>query len=104
MFTPLASAQAFITCGSFTAIHAILETPFEINFSELFINPGKCLAEQVGVKAPGRANKTTVEDSKYSSMLICLIPSSSLLTKTPEGKVSPIFTDIQNSSKNSLLN
>jgi len=33
--------------------------PFFLAESKLFTNPGKCLAEQTDVKAPGRPNKIT---------------------------------------------
>ena len=75
-------------------MHAIFEIPLSINELTLLIKPGKCLAEQVGVNAPGNANKTTFLFAKYSSVVISFIPSLPFTLNTPSGNLSPILIDI----------
>ena len=64
--------------------------PFDLSWWSAAINPGKCLLEHVGVKAPGMPNNIT-----FSSPITCLIDVSlglSSKVKTfASGSVSPFF-------------
>ena len=48
-----------MTKASLTAMHAIVSTPLALNAGALSLKPGRWRAEQVGVKAPGSANRAT---------------------------------------------
>src|SRR5450631_135678 len=61
MFPAFWSApQACMTHESFTAMQAIVSTPFAFRSSALTTRPGMCVFEQPGVNAPGTANSTTL--------------------------------------------
>ena len=51
--------QAFITNASFTDRQAIVATPLLLMSAAFSTKPGRCLASQVGVNAPGTENSTT---------------------------------------------
>ena len=61
--------QAPITKASLTEMQAIASTPLAFSASKFSTKPGTCLAEQVGVKAPGSANSATVLPAKKLSVL-----------------------------------
>ena len=66
---PALAPQASITNMSFTAIQAMVSTPFALMASALSMNPGRCSFEQVGVNAPGTENTTTFLPLNNSSVL-----------------------------------
>ena len=55
---PWASPHAFMTKGSLTARQATSSMPLAFNASKCVKYPGKWVAEQPGVKAPGTPNNT----------------------------------------------
>jgi hypothetical protein len=61
---PPLSDQALSTKASLTAVQAISSIPFAFSSSALSTNPGRCLAEHVGVKAPGTENSATFRPLK----------------------------------------
>ncbi|KAF5795845.1 hypothetical protein HanXRQr2_Chr08g0344461 [Helianthus annuus] len=67
---PKSAFQAFITNASLTETHAIVSTPFDFNSPDFSTNPGRCFWEQVGVKAPGTANKMVFLDLVRSEMVV----------------------------------
>src|ERR1700743_3953528 len=81
--------QAFITNTSFTAVHAMVSTPFALIWSASSTKPGRCLASQVGVKAPGTENSTTVLPPKSCSVVIFCGPSLVMRVNAPSGILSP---------------
>ena len=52
------------TNGSLTEVQTISSTPFAFSSSAFSTKPGRCFAEQVGVKAPGTANSATLRPLK----------------------------------------
>jgi hypothetical protein len=70
-------------------MHAIVSTPFALNASAFCVNPGKCLALQVGVNAPGTANSTTFLPLKISSVEVSLGPSAVAIISFMDGIWSP---------------
>ena len=62
--------QASMTKASLTERQAMASTPFPLMSLACWTKPGRCLAEQVGVKAPGRPNNTTVLPLNRSSVVI----------------------------------
>ena len=54
---PVFSPQAFITKASLTDTQAIWSTPLALSASACARKLGTCLAEQVGVNAPGTAKR-----------------------------------------------
>src|SRR5262245_9560874 len=81
--------QASITNASLTDRQAIVSTPLALSAPALCTNPGRCLAEQVGVKAPGRANSTTVLPLNRSSVEMVWMPSEFLYFRFVAGILSP---------------
>ncbi|KAI3770319.1 hypothetical protein L6452_01447 [Arctium lappa] len=61
--------HAFITKTSLTKIHAIVLTPFALRSPDFSTNPGRRFYEQVGVKAPGMANRIAFLDLVRSKMV-----------------------------------
>ena len=53
------------------------------------MKPGRCLAEQVGVNAPGRPNRTTFLPLNISSVVMSLMPSLVMCFSLTEGTLSP---------------
>src|SRR3546814_4971166 len=60
--------QASITKASLTAMQAMVSTPLALNSAAFCTKPGRCLAEQVGVKAPGTENSTTRSEEHTSEL------------------------------------
>jgi len=56
---PFAFPHALITHASLNAVTATISTPLAFSFDKFSMYPGKWLAEQVGVKAPGVEKRTT---------------------------------------------
>src|SRR4051794_18735688 len=78
-----------MTKASLTERQAILPTPFDLISSAFCTKPGRCLAEQVGVKAPGSANSATFP-LKNSSVETSFIPSAVFcFSLMPLGILSP---------------
>src|SRR5579864_2902118 len=71
-------------------MQAMVSTPLAFNLSASATNPGTCLAEQVGVKAPGRAKATTFfPGGKISAVVIALGPSGPSMRNVALGILSP---------------
>src|SRR3954451_3435612 len=87
--TPECLPHAFITNTSFTAMQAIVSTPFARTWSASCTKPGRCLASQVGVKAPGTENRTTFFPLNNSSVVTSLGPSLVIVLSLPAGMRSP---------------
>src|SRR3546814_17240000 len=51
--------HAPITKATLTAVQTISSTPFALRSAALSTKPGRCLAEQVGVQAPGTEKSAT---------------------------------------------
>src|SRR3569832_155474 len=89
-------AHAPITTASFTLRHQISSTPAFLSSSNFSTKPGTCLAEQVGVNAPGRAKRAIVLPFAASAVLTGFGPMEQPLPSTSEyscrvaaGSVSP---------------
>src|SRR5271170_7910454 len=87
--------QAFITKTSLTAVQAMVSTPFALILSASSTNPGKCLASQVGVNAPGTENSTTVLPANNCSVVIFCGPSEVMRVNAPSGILSPALMVIE---------
>src|SRR5581483_7963640 len=74
-----------MTNASLTERQAILSTPFFLISSALPTKPGRCLAEQVGVNAPGSANNTVLPLPKISSLVMSFIFTDGILSPTLMG-------------------
>ena len=61
---------------------------------EYSTNPGKCLAEHVGVNAPGTEKTTIFLSEKYSATFISITPSELKVFSVTEGILSPLDTAI----------
>src|ERR1700712_151537 len=92
---PCSLPQAPMTKTSLTAIQAIVSTPLAFIASAFCTKPGRCLALQVGVKAPGTANKTTFLPLKISSVEISFGPSAVATINFMDGIVSPTLIVIE---------
>jgi hypothetical protein len=67
-----------MTKGSLTLMHATVSTPLALSSSEASTNPGRCLSEHVGVKAPGTAKSTTrLPLVRASTVSSCMLLSAS---------------------------
>ena len=86
---PWSLPQAPITNASFTARQTMLSTPLALNAAAFCTKPGRCLALQVGVKAPGTANSTTFLPLNISSVEISLGPSEVPCISFMDGMESP---------------
>ena len=62
---PALLPQASITKASLTETQAMLSTPLLLISSAFSMKPGRCLRLQVGVKAPGTANRMTFLPAAY---------------------------------------
>src|SRR5215475_8136022 len=93
--TPWALPHAFITKTSFTAMQAMVSTPLARIWSASCTKPGRCLASQVGVKAPGTENSTTVLPLKSSSVVMSFGPSLVIRLSLPAGMRSPALMAIR---------
>src|SRR5476649_1972155 len=79
-----------MTKASLTEMQAMVSTPFALNLSASATKPGTCLAEQVGVKAPGSAKATTfLPGAKSSSVVTGLGPSGPIVRSVALGTLSP---------------
>src|ERR1044072_2479615 len=87
--TPLALPQAVITKASLAAVQAISSIPLARISSDFSTKPGRCLAEQVGVKAPGTEKSAMRRPLKYSSDSMASGPSSVALTSLVFGRRAP---------------
>src|SRR5512142_2264444 len=85
--------QAPMTNASLTEMQAMVSTPLPLILSNEPTNPGTCLAEQVGVKAPGRAKATTfLPGANNSSVVTALGPSGPIVRSVAWGTLSPTLT------------
>ena len=89
---PWLSAQAPMTKASLTEMQAMVSTPLAVISPRRSLKPGRWRAEQVGVKAPGTANRATVLPAKISSVVTGRGPSSVARVRLAEGMRSPIWT------------
>src|SRR3546814_1074603 len=72
-------------------MQAMGSTPLALNSAAFCTKPGRCLAEQVGVKAPGTENSTTFLPLNSSSVEISLMPSSVFTRNAALGTRSPTW-------------
>src|ERR1700754_386272 len=87
--TAWSSAQARMTKASLTEMQAITSIPLALIACACCLKPGRCLAEQVGVKAPGTANRATRLPAKTSSVFTGLGPSAVASDSFTLGSLSP---------------
>src|SRR5215471_3339444 len=74
-------------------MQAMVSTPLALILSNEVTKPGTCLAEQVGVKAPGRAKATTfLPAGNSSSVVTALGPSGPIMRRVALGTLSPTLT------------
>eukprot|EP01018_Ginkgo_biloba_P018226 Gb_33383 [translate_table: standard] len=74
-------------------MQAIVSTPLALSSSAFSTNPGRCFWEQVGVKAPGTASRTTFFPLvKSETVIVWSSPSLSKYERVASGSFSP--TDI----------
>src|ERR1700761_4341802 len=78
-----------MTNASLTAMQAMVSTPLAFSASAFCTKPGRCLALQVGVNAPGTAKRTTFLPLKISSVEISFGPSGVATISFMDGIVSP---------------
>src|SRR5262249_28930857 len=83
------SSQAASTNGSFTAMHTTRSTPCFLKSSALSMKPGRCLRWQVGVKAPGTANRTTRLPANTSLVVKISSPLGRATLNVASGRLSP---------------
>src|ERR1700761_6918368 len=87
--TSWALPEASITNTSFTDTQAIRSMPLALRSAAWSLKPGRWRAEQVGVKAPGTANRATVLPAKMSLVVFAWGPSGVMVRKVASGKRSP---------------
>src|SRR4029453_413153 len=87
--TPAYLPQPFMTKTSLTAMHTILSTPLPRSAAALSTKPGRCLASQVGVNAPGTENSTTRPLPRSSAAVTLTGPSAPMIFSLPSGILSP---------------
>jgi len=78
-----------MTNTSFTPVTAMVLTPFALMAAALFRKLGMCMLVQVGVKAPGTANRATFLPLKMSSVVLGLGPSAVMTRNVALGRRSP---------------
>src|SRR5258707_3010295 len=78
-----------MTKASLTDRQAITSTPLPLMSPASCLKPGRCLAEQVGVKAPGRANSATFLPATNSSVVTGFGPSAVASVRVTLGSLSP---------------
>src|SRR5579859_4635937 len=78
-----------MTKASLTERQAITSTPLLLISEASCLKPGRCLAEQVGVNAPGSANSATFLPPKNSSVVTGLGPSAVARVRVTLGSLSP---------------
>src|SRR5688572_1913581 len=81
--------QAPMTNTSLTAMQAMVSTPLALMSAAFSTKPGRCLASQVGVNAPGTENSTTRLPLNSSSVVIFCGPSLLMTCSEPAGNLSP---------------
>src|SRR5438094_317166 len=82
--------HASMTKASFTATHTMSSTPLARIFWASATKPGRCFMEQVGVKAPGTAKRTTLFPLNISPRATSFgAPSFISLSFKSSGSVSP---------------
>src|SRR5271170_6051926 len=77
----------------------MVSTPLALILSASSTKPGKCLASQVGVNAPGTENSTTVLPANSCSVVTFCGPSEVMRVNAPSGILSPALIVIALSSK-----
>src|SRR5665647_3555673 len=87
--SPVDFFQASMTNTSFTPVTAMALTPFALMAAALFRKLGMCMLVQVGVKAPGTANRATFLPLKMSSVVLGLGPSAVITRNVAFGNLSP---------------
>src|ERR1700761_3760349 len=87
--TPWFSPQAFITNTSLTETQAMVSTPLALKSATCCLKLGRCLAEQVGVKAPGTANSATFLPANSASVVSGPGPSAPKGVNVAAGTLSP---------------
>src|SRR5262249_18521119 len=83
--------QAFMTNTSLTAMQAMVSTCFALMASACWTKPGRCLALQVGVKAPGTENSTTFLPLNSSAVVMSAGPLSDIVLNVPSGMRLPTW-------------
>src|SRR5664280_3545206 len=92
---PVDFFQASMTNTSFTPVTAMALTPFALMAAALFRKLGMCMLVQVGVKAPGTANRATFLPLKMSSVVLGLLGPSAVMTRNVAlGSLSPTLMGI----------
>src|ERR1700692_2244299 len=87
---PVDFFQASMTKASLTAVTAMVSTPLALKAAALFTKLGICMLVQVGVKAPGTANRATFLPLKMSSVVLGLLGPSAVMTRNVVvGSLSP---------------
>src|ERR1035437_5251341 len=86
---PVAFFQASMTDTSLTPVTAMLCTPFALMMSILLRKLGMWRLLQVGVNAPGTANRATFLPLKMSSVVLGLGPSAVMTRNVALGRRSP---------------
>src|SRR6185437_10207133 len=84
-----------MTKASLTDRQAITSTPLPLISAARCLKPGRCLAEQVGVNAPGSAKSATFLPLKSSSAPIGLGPSGVASVTVTLGSLSPTLMVIR---------
>ena len=72
-------------------MHMMLSIPFAFMASACWTKPGRCFAEQVGVKAPGNPKTTLLFPLKNSWLEKFLGPPAVMVESSTDGIGSPIF-------------
>ncbi len=86
---PRAFSQALMTNGSLTAMQAIVSTPLALRAAACSTKPGRWRSEQVGVNAPGTANRTTFLPLVSAATDTSLMPSAVRRLRFTAGSLSP---------------
>ena len=87
--TPADLPQAPMTKASLTDRQTMASTPFALMAAACSTKPGRCLAEQVGVNAPGTAKSTTFLPLNRSSVETSFGPSAVARISFIDGMASP---------------
>ena len=86
-----------MTKASLTDRQTIASTPLALRASAASTKPGRCLAEHVGVKAPGSPNRATSLPLKMSSVPMASGPSAPMTLRLTDGIRSPTLMVIEES-------
>src|ERR1035438_8173461 len=101
---PVDFFQASMTNTSLTPVTAMLSTPLALKASTLFRKLGMCRLLQVGVNAPGTANRATFLLLKMSSVVLGLGPSAVIMRNVALGNLSPTLMGMGFLLRRVLLN